>query len=147
MTVAHPAPTRTTQSTAPRRVGYGIAAAINLVLLWAANHLLEWGWPPFLTEDFEPVLPIISFSLIVAFVFNVAWLAYDAGWFRAIGNIVQSAISLAVTVRLLQEFPFDFSPYDFDWETVTRTVMVIVCVALGIAILADAIKLLSGKTD
>ena len=40
-----------------RRVGYMAAAVVNTVMLWVANHLLGWGWPPFLTRSFEDLLP------------------------------------------------------------------------------------------
>ena len=40
-----------------RRSGYVVAVAINAALLWVTHQLLDWGWPRFLTEDFEELLP------------------------------------------------------------------------------------------
>lgn len=73
---------------------------------------------------------------------NIAWIAYDAAWFKSVGNIVQSLFSIAVTIRLLQVFPFDFSAYDFNWEVVTRGVLIVALVGVSIGIVAEAAKLL-----
>ena len=50
---------------AARRFGYLVAIGVNLILLYVVNNLLEWEWPSFLTEDFERVVGIVSFSIIV----------------------------------------------------------------------------------
>lgn len=144
MALTSPAPSRTTLSPAPRRFGYTVAIGVNLAMLYAVNHFLEWEWPPFLTEDFEKVLPILSFSLVVTIVFNLIWMAYDRLWFKSIGNIVQSVISIFVTIRLLQVFPFDFSAYDFNWQAVTRAVLILALVGVSIAIVVQTVKLLAG---
>lgn len=133
-------PVRVTR--AARRFGYTLAALINLAMLFVANHLLEWGWPPWLTGEFERVLPLLSVSLVVAAAWNVAWIAYDAAWFKSIGNIVQASISWFVTLRLLQVFPFDFSAYDVDWATVTRGILVLALLGVSIGLVAESVKLL-----
>lgn len=52
MALSHRKRSRPT-SQATRRVGYVAAAVVNGGMLWVANHLLGWGWPPFLTSSFE----------------------------------------------------------------------------------------------
>jgi hypothetical protein len=149
MTVATQSPTpadvRRRATVAARRFGYVLAAAINLAMLYVATHLLEWQWPPWLTARFDDVLPLLSVSLIVTAAFNVAWIAYDARWFKSTGTIVQSIISGAVTVRMLQVFPFDFSAYDFNWESVARAVLILALVGVSIGLVAESVKLIASQ--
>jgi len=42
---------------------------------------------------------------------------------------------------MYQVFPFDFSAYEFNWEMLTRVVMVIGIVGTGIAIVVEFLKL------
>ena len=111
-------PRDVTSSAAPagRRLGYVIAACVNLAMLWVAHHLLERGWPRFLTEDFDRVLPLITVSALAAVAFDVAYVAADPPWFRSFGNVVTSALGIAGAARMLSVFPFDFSTYARDWS-------------------------------
>ncbi len=125
-----------------RRVGYAIAVGVNLVLLFVVNNLLAWGWIPFLTDDFERLLPIVSFSLVVGAGVNFAFIFYNAPWFRSVGEIVQNAVSLLVIIATLRVFPFDFSPYSIDWATFARTGLILVGVAIGIGTIVEVVKLI-----
>ncbi len=147
MTVTHRAPSTTRISTGARRFGYLLAAGINLALLLIVNNVLAWGWFPWLTDDFEDVLPVLSLSLVVAMLVNMAWVGYDAAWFKAVGNIAQGAIALVVSIRLLGVFPFDFSAYAFNWGAVARGLIIVAIVGSAIAILAESAKLLTGRSD
>ena len=106
-----------------RRVGYVAAATANLVLLWVANHLLDWQWPPFLTDDFSDLLPWVSFSLVATAVVDALWAWRDPAWFKHLGQLGLNAIGIVVAVRTWQIFPFDFSAYSFDWNLVARLVI------------------------
>lgn len=128
-------------SPAARRFGYGVAIAVNAGLLYVVNNLVAWGWPAFLTEEFDGVLPLLNVSIIAGMVVNAVYIAFDEPWFKTAGDVVTSALSLAVVARMLAVFPFDFSVYDFDWETLTRVCLVLMIVALGIAILAGTVQL------
>jgi hypothetical protein len=125
-----------------RRVGYVVAIAVNLVLIFVVNNLLDWGWPSFLTDDFEQLLPLINLSLMASIVANLIYLWFDPAWFKSMTQIVLGMISLVVTVRTLQVFPFDFSGYDVNWEAVTRVVLVFLIVVIGIAVLVEIGKLI-----
>lgn len=125
-----------------RRVGYAVAIAVNLVLIFVVNNLLDWGWPSFLTDDFQQLLPLINLSLTASIVANLIYLWFDPAWFKSLTQIVLGMISLVVTVRTLQVFPFDFSGYDFNWEALTRLVLVVLMVAIGIAMLVEIGKLI-----
>lgn len=147
MTVSTPAPTRTPTpprsriSRQARQFGYLVAVAINAVMLYVANRLLEWEWPAFLTQDFDQVLPIVQASLIAGVVINLAYVGFDAPWFKSVGQIVISAIGLAVAVRMFTVFPFDFSRYDFAWDTVARAVIVVALIGSALAIVVETLKL------
>jgi hypothetical protein len=124
------------------RVGYAIAVAVNLGLLFIVNNLLAWGWVPFLTDDFERLLPIVNLSLVVGAAVNVAFIFYNAPWFRSVGQIAQNIVSILVVIDTLKIFPFDFSPYSIDWATITRAGLILVGVVIGIATIAEVVKLL-----
>ena len=136
------APTRFTVTRRGRQVGYALAAAGNVLLLFIVSNLLEWEFPSFLTADWDRVLPILNVSIVVGIVVNLAFIAYEAQWFKSLGQVVMSAFSLAVMVRLRSVFPFDFTAYDFNWEAVTRWILVLVIIALAISIIAEGAKAL-----
>ena len=125
---------------ATRRFGYGVAIAVNVVMLWIVNNLLEWGWPSWLTDDFDRVLPIINLSIVATIIVNLVYIAYDAAWFKSMLQVVLLVISLVATIRLYRVFTFDFSAYSFNWEPVTRGILIFVCIAIGIGLIAEIVK-------
>ena len=122
------------------RAGYVIAVAINAVMLWITHRLLDWGWPRFLTQDFEELLPVITLSFLASMVVNAAFIVADPPWFKSLCNVVTSAISLAVAVRTWQVFPFDFSSYAVDWSTIARVVVIVAAVGSAIATLVNLVN-------
>jgi hypothetical protein len=126
-----------------RRVGYVIAIVINVAMLVIVQNLLEWGWLPFLTDEFADVVPWISFSLIASIVANIIYQIDDGQTVKSVGQIVVNLISVWVTYTVLIVFPFDFSAYQFDWELVTRVVLILAIVGAGIGALVEAIRLLT----
>ncbi len=118
--------------TTGRRIGYGIAIVINLVVLVIVHNVLEWGWFSWLTDDFTEVVPILSLSIVATMIVNVVYLAYDAPWFKALCEAGLLVISIMVAVRMWSVFPFDFSAYSWDWEATTR--MIIACAIIGMSI-------------
>jgi hypothetical protein len=125
---------------AVRRSGYVVAVLVNAVLLWVVNNLEEWDVVPWLTDDFSRVVPIINVSLVASLVANLMYLGYDTGWFKSLTQIVLLSISMAVMIRMYSVFPFDFSAYDFNWETVARVVMILAMVGIGIGIIVEVSK-------
>lgn len=115
-----------------RRPGYIAAVAVNAVMLWVANSLLDWGWPAFLTTDFDDLLPWVDASMAAAIAVNLLWTLADPPWFRHLGQIGLNLISLGVGIRSWQIFPFDFSDYWGGWETVARLVIAVAVVGLTI---------------
>ena len=109
-----------------RRVGYLAAALVNGALLWLVNHLLGWGWPPFLTHQFEDLLPWIRVSLVATIAVNLLWTWRDPAWLKHLAQLALNAIALVVIVRSWQIFPVDFTGSWSGWETIAR-------IAIGIA--------------
>jgi len=132
---------------AGRRFGYAIAVLVNLLMLFVTNNILEWGWLPFLTEDFTQVIPWINFSLVASIVANVIYQFNDDAVIKAGGQLVTNAISIFVTYQILRVFPFDFSNYGFNWEIATRVVLILAMVGAGIGAFAEAVKLLQATRD
>lgn len=124
------------QSPRARRWGYGIAALINLIVAWGVNIWPGWDAVPFLTSGMTEVLPLVNLSLLVGFLTNLAYLVADPPWFKALGNILTAGISIAVLVRTLRVFPFDFGDSASTWDPITRGILIFLIVAstLGLAV-------------
>ena len=125
-----------------RRFGYTIAIAVNVVMIFVVNNILEWGWLPFLTEDFASVVPWINFSLFASILANVIYLFDDGVIVKGLGQISINVISVFVSYQILRVFPFDFSEYDFNWGIVTRILLILAMVGAGIGAFTEAAKLL-----
>lgn len=123
------------------RAGYVAAVVVNLVLLVAVHSW--WDRVPFLTDAFVDVLPWITVSLLASILVNTAYLAYDAAWFAALGQVVTLTVSIAATLRIYRVFPFDFSAYAFDWSTVTRAVLILAAVGAGIGLIVQLVTLVT----
>ena len=126
----------------PTRSGYVMAILFNLAFLFVANNLLGWDLIPFLTGDFARVLWIVNLSILATIVANLAYLWYDPAWFKSVCQICLGGISMLVSIRMLQVFPFDFSGSQFDWEPVARFLLILGVVAVGIGIVVEVVKLI-----
>ena len=126
-----------------RRLGYLVAIAVSAGIVFVLNNVLAWDIVPFLTDDFDQLLPIINASLIASIVVNFIWILYDAAWIRSTGQIILNVISVAVLSLTLRVFPFDFSPYSFDWASVSKVVIVFLIIVLVIATIAEIVKLVT----
>jgi hypothetical protein len=123
--------------TAVRQIGYLLAVLINIGILFAVNVVPGWDVLPFLTADTGRVLPVVNLSLVVGAVANLAYVAYDSGWFKPFGDLIIAAVGLAALARIWVVFPFDFSAYSLNWGLVTRVVLVIAIVGSAIGTLAQ----------
>lgn len=128
-----------------RRFGYGVAVVINLVMLVVVQNILEWGWAPFLTDEFAQVVPWISLSLVVSILANLVYQFDDTRFVKSTGQIVTNLISIFVSYQVLLVFPFDFSAYDFNWALIVRIVLILAMVGAGIGMLTEAVKLASAE--
>ena len=135
-------PTSDRRSPAVRRLGYVVAIVVNGVMWYLVHQLPDWEWARFLTPDFDELLPWIDRSLGATIVANTLFLAYDPRWFRSAGNVITTAISLAVAIRTLQVFPFDFSGYDLDWSWLVRMIVIVAIVGTAIGLVAEVVRLI-----
>jgi hypothetical protein len=129
------------------RFGYVVAIVVNAAMLVIVNNILDWGWAPFLTDDFAQIVWLLDLSFLGAIVVNAVYLGYAPPWFNSVSQIGLGVISMAVAIRTFQVFPFDFSGYQFNWEPLARFVIVLTMVAVGISIVVETAKLVrSGAT-
>lgn len=108
-----------------RRFGYLVAIAVNFGLLAVVNNVLEWDIVPFLTPDFSRVVGFISVCIGLTIVANMIYLAYDPAWFKSLSQIGLLVVSLAVTIRVYQVFPFEFTSDSIAWSEMTRWLLII----------------------
>jgi len=117
-----------------RRIGYSAIIIIFALFWWMVGHLQEWEWLPFLTNDFDRVVPWIRASLSLSIVFNLAFLFWDPGWLTHAAEALASLVNLFVGLKMLQVFPFDFSGQEFNWEGVARGFLLFSLFAATVAI-------------
>jgi hypothetical protein len=130
-----------------RRFGFGIAVVINVALLVVVQNLTSWDVLPFLTTEFDSVVAWISLSLIVGIVANFLYIVNDDQRLRSVGDLVTNLVSLVVTWRVFQVFPFDFSAYEFDWDLVARIILVVAIVGTFAGAIAAVTRLARGRRD
>jgi len=102
-------------SIAARRVGYVIGALVSVALLYLVNVWPGWQAVPVLTEDTRQVLGVVNLSFVFGLVTNVLYVAHDARWWRALGEVVSTGIALVVLIRVWLVFPFEFAAGPVDW--------------------------------
>lgn len=126
-------------TSAARRVGYLIAAGVNAVLIWIVNVWPGWEAVPFLTPEAAEVIQLVNLSLVLGILTNVVYAVWDAAWVKALGDVVTTSIALAVTIRTLQVFPFDFGDSAVDWSLWARVGLWFFVVVLSIALIAQLV--------
>ena len=88
-----------------RRLGYGISIVVQVALLILVNNLVEWDIAPFITEEFNDLVPYINVSLVASMVVNAVYFAFDPRWFRSFTQAILNVISLVVVVSDLPDLP------------------------------------------
>jgi len=135
------APTRRPGMTA-RRVGYVIAVAVNVALLYLVNVWPGWSGIPFLTDETTAVLGIVNVSLAVGVVANLLYVAYDSPTLKALGDFVTTGIALGVLIRVWQVFPFDFDESAVNWHMVVRSVLVVALLGTIVGLVVQFLSVL-----
>jgi len=128
-------------SPAARKVGYLIGFVVNGILLYLVNVRPGWREVPFLTERTTDVLPLVNLSLLVGAAANFLYVVQDAAWVRSLGQIAVAVVGIVAAWRMLQVFPFDFSPYAFDWATVARWVLAVAIFGSVVSIVVELVHL------
>ena len=127
---------------AARRLGYVIAAAINVAMLYVVNVWPGWQALPFVADDTARVLGLVNLTLVANLIVNIVYLAYDPPWFKALGDLTTTAVGLVSISWVLRVFPFDFTGYAFDWALVVRIVLIVGVVGSAIAIVVQFVTLI-----
>lgn len=142
-TSAAPTPPTISRRTG-RRIGYVVAILVNLFVYGLINVWPGWAALDFVTPAAEEVVPLINLSLGVAILCNAVYLFADGTRIKALGQLVSAAVSMVVTLAVLDVFPFDFSGYAFPWEWLVRFVLVIAVIGSGVAMLVNLWRLIRG---
>jgi len=120
---------------AARRLGYGVGAVVNVALLYAVNIWPGWEVLPFLTAGTASVLVLVNLSIISNLTANAVYLVYDAAWLKSLGTVLTTTVGMITLVRIWQVFPFDFGDSSFNWQLVTRILLIIGIVGSDIGII------------
>jgi hypothetical protein len=134
-------------SLAGRRFGYLLAAIINAVILYLVNGRPGWQSVDFLTDDTTRVLWLFNVSLVVGIVVNLGYAGHDPPWLIASGNLVTTAIGIAVLARIWQVFPFDFGDASFDWSLLIRVLLIAGIAGAVIGVVAHTVSLIRATTQ
>jgi hypothetical protein len=129
-----------------RRLGYAIAIGVQTSLLIVVNNLVEWDLLPFITEEFNELVPYINVSLVAGMAVNAMCIVFDPRWFRSLTQVVLNVISLVVIVQTYRIFPFDFSGSDFNWTALTRAVLIVLMVLITIGTIGEVAKMVRDMT-
>lgn len=122
-------------------VGYAIAAALNLALVYAIHVWPGWRAVTFVTDDASGLIPLITLSLVASAAANVVYAASRAPWVKPTGDLVTTGISLFATVRVLQVFPFSFAGWSFDATPLVRFALIMAILAMAIAMVVNLVTL------
>ncbi|MBM6402371.1 hypothetical protein [Phycicoccus sonneratiae] len=143
MSATHTHPTRGSRPArrlrpAPRSANLG-GLVVNLVLLYLVNERPGWDAVPFLTGDTPLVLPLVNAALWTGVVVEALAVLLHTPGFRALGDLVTSAVGLTATLRVWDVFPFDLTS---GWHLVARGVLVLAVVGGVVGIVAALVRLL-----
>lgn len=129
-------------ASAAARLGYAVAVVINVVMLYVVNQLLEWDIVPFLTAEFDRVLPLVNLSLAVSIGVNVVRLLYARAWFVTLTDLVATGFGLPALIQTWRVFPFEFDRDGFPWDQGVRVILVVAIAGSAIAMVVGLVKLI-----
>jgi hypothetical protein len=115
--------------------GYLVSIVIDVLLLYAAQHLLEWNLP-WITAEWSDVVWAVSLSLVVSIAGNALLLVYDELWFHRLIDLVTTGAALVAGYWMYAVFPFDFGD---QWNSLAHLVVGAVLLGLAIATVVLAV--------
>jgi hypothetical protein len=124
-----------------RRFGYVVTIVLSVVVVYLANNIVAWGWFPWLTADFDEVVPYISVAVIASIVVNAIYIVHDAAWLKAIGETISLVLTVIANVQLLRVFPFDYSAYQWNWAGIVRVALILATIGMIAGIIAQVATL------
>jgi hypothetical protein len=123
--------------------GYLAAIVVNGALLLVVDNLMAWELLPFLTDDYDRVLPAVRLALMVAMSVNFLRLWYAPPWFVTLTDMVSTAFGLVAAVWVFRVFPFEFTSPGVRWDLVMRAGLIAVIAGALIALIVAPLRLLS----
>ena len=135
------APPTSGESKRARKIGYVVGFMVNSIIMFLVNVRPGWRALTFLTEDFVDILWLINLSIVSSAVVNLIYLWYDPAWYKSLCQVAVSVIGLAVAIRILQVFPFDFSAYSFNCSALARLLLVLAIIGSLVAIVTELVQL------
>lgn len=121
-----------------RRVGYAMAILINAAMLYAINRWPGWTAVPFLTADTPRVLGWVNASIVAGMATNFAYLANDAPWFKAFGDLITTVVGLCALESIWRVFPIAAND---PWPLLARIVLVVAVIGTLIGLAVQTIAL------
>jgi hypothetical protein len=141
-TISTPTTTRRPRaSRAARRFGYGVAVAINLVMLYLIHGWPGWDAVPFLSAETTDVLPYVDASIVATILVNVVYVVRDGRAVKASGELVTNLVSLLSLIRFWQVQPFDFGAVWGGWQPLVYVLLVVATVGTVISALVQGVTL------
>jgi hypothetical protein len=128
-------------STRARRFGYLVAIGCGALMLYLLNVRPGWQVVPFLSDDFPQVLWLLNLSIGLGIVLNVVYLIADPRRWKVAGDVVSTAVGLAVLVRFWRVFPFDFADGPVDWTLLLRGLLVLAIVGCLVGLVVQFVTL------
>ena len=135
------------KSPAARRVMYIFGLFFALLFLWIINNIDNWGWE-FITEDWDQIVRIVKFSIYLSIVIYIAFILHDKKLFYYVGKLAMDIVSIWVSIRMYQVFPFEFEHLFGGWGWLNEVfpwVLIIAVIGIIIGIVVRTGKFLAGK--
>jgi hypothetical protein len=98
-----------TSPSGARRFGYFVTILVNIAMIYVANNLLNWGWPPFLTKDYVLCLWAANLSFAANIFINFIFMFFDRRWFRSLMQAFGNVFGFLSIFVFWQVFPLDLS--------------------------------------
>ena len=121
-----------------RTSGYLVSIVIDVILLYVAQHLLDWNLP-WVASTWSEVVWAVSLSLTISIVANALLLAYDQPWFRNSVEFVTTGVALYVGYWIYVVFPFDFGS---QWNWLAHLALAALLLGLAVATVVTAVMTL-----
>lgn len=119
------------------RVGYAVAAAINLVLLWLIDVSPGWQSLSWVTSEATAVVPWVNAALATSAAVNAFYLVRDTPLLKSVGDLVSSVASLASAIVTWHVFPFDLHG---GWLVLVPVLVVVATIGSAIAVIANLVR-------
>ena len=97
----------------------------NLLFYYILNRF--YSLVPFLTEDFEKILPIYNLSIMVSISFHASRILFSSRIYKDIGDIISTGFFIYIAYLLWIVFPFNLEWFNNTalWNIIIRFLIVI----------------------